>query len=80
MFATPPSTREIPLFRRSASIFAFNVFDRVQLQAGTYTTPDGRLRYSISGSTIAFRQGRRPDTNENAFKARKYAVRGQSHG
>ena len=54
-----------------------NVFDRVQLQAGTYTTPDGRLRYSISGSTIAFRQGRRPDTNENAFKARKYAVRGQ---
>ena len=54
-----------------------NVLDRVQLQAGTYTTPDGRLRYSISGSTIAFRQGRRPDTNENAFKARKYAVRGQ---
>ena len=35
-----------------------SVFDRVQLQAGTYTTPNGRLRYSISGSTIAFARAR----------------------
>ena len=47
----------------------------IQLRAGTYTTPDGRMRYTISGSHLLHRDRRRSDgASRAAFP--KYLIHG----
>ena len=49
----------------------------IQLQAGTYTTPDGRLRYTVSGSRFLSLPERRQDQGAQDFVLRKYLIRGR---
>jgi len=48
----------------------------LQLQAGTYTTPDGRLKYTISGSQWVSRSGNAGSSSQG-FRFPRYLVRGR---
>jgi hypothetical protein len=50
----------------------------VQLQVATYTTPDGRTRYTVSGSHLLYRftGGATAQAAAGVLKAAKYIVRG----
>jgi hypothetical protein len=53
-----------------------NVFDRLALQAGTYATPRGQLRYTLSGSYIHSATNGGRDTGRS-FALARYVVKGR---
>ncbi len=71
-----------PFRERNPFVQALGVNMRVQLpwdfvlQAGTYTTPRGELRYTVTGSRFLSRSARRADNRSQAFKFQKNLIRG----
>jgi hypothetical protein len=47
-----------------------------RLQAGTYTTPRGEVRYTVAGSRFLSRSGRGAGERRQAFRFQKYLIRG----